>query len=83
MGTITLIVSWFVANWDLLLGVILGILAVAGLFAKLTPSKKDDEVIGRLADFFSRFQKSKPTDAAPSTPEVKKDPDVLFEKRDL
>jgi len=43
MGTV---ISWLVANWDVSLGLLTALVAVAGLVTKLTPSKKDDAVVG-------------------------------------
>ena len=42
------IVSWVLANFGVISSVLLGLLSVASLVTKLTPSPKDDRVVARI-----------------------------------
>ena len=48
--------TWILANWDNVLAVYGGIVAVCTTIVKMTPSVKDDAVLGKIMkvlDFFS------------------------------
>lgn len=48
--------TWILANWDNVLAVYGGIVAVCTTIVKMTPSVKDDAVLGKILkviDFFS------------------------------
>lgn len=48
--------AWILANWDNVLAVYGGIVAVCTTIVKMTPSVKDDAILGKVMkvlDFFS------------------------------
>ena len=48
--------TWILANWDNVLAVYGGIVAVCTTIVKMTPSVKDDAILGKILkviDFFS------------------------------
>lgn len=42
------IINWCTAHWDEVLQVIGGVVAVATIIVKLTPTQKDDSVLGKV-----------------------------------
>jgi len=40
--------NWVIANWDSVLGIITGLITVASIVAKLTPSETDDKMIAKV-----------------------------------
>ena len=49
-------VTWILANWDNVLTIYGGIVAVCTTIVKMTPSVKDDAILGKVMkvlDFFS------------------------------
>lgn len=50
------IYTWILANWDNVLAVYGGVVAVCTTIVKMTPSVKDDAILGKVMkvlDFFS------------------------------
>jgi hypothetical protein len=47
------VIGWLVAHWSDLVGVVLGLLAVASVITKLTPSPADDAVVAKIIAFLS------------------------------
>lgn len=48
--------TWLIENWDVLVGLVGGVLALATGITKLTPSPKDDEVVKKIVGFFSMLE---------------------------
>lgn len=49
-------VTWILANWDNVLAIYGGVVAVCTTIVKMTPSVKDDAILGKvmkMLDFFS------------------------------
>jgi hypothetical protein len=62
MAFITAAVAFLVANWSLLLGILVSLAGVGAVIAKLTPSPKDDKVFAAIL----RFLNLVPVPAAPA-----------------
>lgn len=45
------------ANWELYVGALGALIGLAVAIAKLTPNKKDDEIIGKVKTTFDNFTK--------------------------
>lgn len=41
-------VAWVIQNWELVFGVILGAHGLASAIVALTPTPKDDEIVGKV-----------------------------------
>jgi hypothetical protein len=48
--------EWLIANWGSLISVIIGVLSVASVITKMTPSPKDDAVVAKLLAWISFLQ---------------------------
>jgi hypothetical protein len=48
-------VEFVTANWEGIVAVVAAVLAVAAAVVKLTPSKKDDEVVDKIEDVVGPF----------------------------
>lgn len=46
--------NWLVTNWSYIGCGILGLIIVATIVVKLTPSEKDDTVVGKIINFLSK-----------------------------
>ena len=46
--------QWLINNWPYIGCGILGLIIVATVIVKLTPSTKDDSVMGKIIDFLSK-----------------------------
>ena len=56
-------ITWITANWSNVLAIIGGVVSVASLVVKLTPSQADDAVLAKVIkvlDYFSVVNPSKP-----------------------
>ena len=51
---------WILANWDTLLLIVSGVISVASVIAKLTPSEVDNNVIGYILKFIDMIALNKP-----------------------
>jgi hypothetical protein len=49
------IYNWFIANWDEVVNVIAGIIAVASIIVKWTPTIKDDNILLSIIKFLSKY----------------------------
>ncbi len=49
------IITWLKANWDSVLAIIGGIVSVATIIVKLTPTQKDDNALATLIRVLSIF----------------------------
>lgn len=47
---------WFVENWEVLAGIITGLLGVAYGIAKLTKTKKDDEAVEQISEVWDEVK---------------------------
>ena len=49
------IVTWFQSNWIDVANVVAYTIAAASILVKLTPNKKDDEILGKIIKFVSKY----------------------------
>jgi len=49
------IINWIVTNWAYILSGFCGLIIVASVIVKLTPSTKDDGVVEKIIDFLDHF----------------------------
>ena len=49
------IIAWFQAHSADLLQLLLAVIGLASVIVKLTPSPKDDEILGKIKKFISKF----------------------------
>lgn len=49
------LIKWCTAHWDEVLAVIGGIVALATMIVKLTPTQKDDSVLASVIKFLAAF----------------------------
>ena len=49
------IITWLKTNWDSVLAIIGGVVSVATIIVKLTPTQKDDNVLATLIRLLSVF----------------------------
>lgn len=49
------IIEWMSANWTDILAIIGGIVSVATVVVKLTPTQKDDAVLAKIVAVLDRF----------------------------
>lgn len=47
--------NWIVNNWAYILSAICGVIVVASIIVKLTPTTKDDSVLGKVIGFIDHF----------------------------
>lgn len=40
--------SWLLANWDQVIAIVLAVVGAAAMVAKLTPTPRDDTIIGKI-----------------------------------
>jgi len=48
--------DWLIANWASIVAIVTGVVTVASIIAKLTPTETDDKVVGyflKLIDFLA------------------------------
>ena len=64
MAFITAAFAFIVANWSMLLGILVSLAGVGAIIAKLTPSPKDDRVFAAIL----RFLNLVPIPAVPEAP---------------
>lgn len=55
MGQIMAIVEWVKANWLQIVQVITSIIGVASIIVKMTPTQKDDAILGKIIAFVSKY----------------------------
>jgi len=51
--------NWIVANWPYILSGIFGLIVVASIIVKLTPTTKDDSILGKIIAFIDHFSIAK------------------------
>lgn len=51
----TEIVTFIQTHWDEILAIIGGIVSIATIIVKLTPSTKDDEVLNKIINILAKF----------------------------
>ena len=52
-------INWIIANWAYILSGILGVIVVASIIVKLTPTTKDDSVMGKIVGVLDRLSIAK------------------------
>ena len=51
----TEIISFIQNHWDELLAIIGGVVSIASIIVKLTPTTKDDNVLNTIVNFLAKF----------------------------
>ena len=49
------IINWIISNWAYILSGICGVIVVASIVVKLTPTTKDDSFMGKVISFIDHF----------------------------
>jgi len=49
------IVNWVIANWESIVGIYLGLVGVASIIVKLTPTLKDDTILKEIIRFVGKY----------------------------
>ena len=49
------IMYWFMENWDNLIGIYLGLIGVASIIVKMTPTLRDDTILKNIIRFMGKF----------------------------
>jgi hypothetical protein len=49
------IIAWFQTNWVNIINIITGVIAVASIAVKLTPTIKDNEVLEKIIKFIGKW----------------------------
>lgn len=47
--------KWIVGNWEYIVSVFCGVVAVASIIVKITPTTKDDSVLGKILKILDHF----------------------------
>lgn len=55
MDNIMGIVEWVKANWATIIQLYLAIIGLASVIVKITPTQADDEVLGKIIAFLSKY----------------------------
>lgn len=55
MDLIVTIYNWVVANYQDLIGIYLGLIGVASIIVKLTPTLKDDTILKTIIRFVGKY----------------------------
>ena len=48
-------IEWVVENWEICLGIVTAALVLAGAIVKLTPTKKDDEIVATVKSWVDKL----------------------------
>jgi len=51
--------NWIVTNWAYILSAFFGVVVVASIIVKLTPTTKDDSILGKIIAFIDHFSLAK------------------------
>jgi hypothetical protein len=51
---------WIQENWEILVGIVTGVVTVASLIVKLTPTPKDDDFIAKIMAIINALALNKP-----------------------
>ena len=51
--------NWIVENWAYILSAFFGVVVVASIIVKLTPTTKDDSILGKIIAFIDHFSLAK------------------------
>ena len=51
--------NWIVTNWSYILSAFFGVVVVASIIVKLTPTTKDDSILGKVIAFIDHFSLAK------------------------
>jgi len=49
------IIGWIVANKEVIINVIAYAIAIASIIVKITPTQKDDAILGKIITFLSKY----------------------------
>lgn len=52
-------INWIIANWAYILSAFLGVIVVASIIVKLTPTTKDDSVMGKIVGVLDKLSIAK------------------------
>lgn len=52
-------IQWIIENWPYILSGLLGVIVVASIIVKLTPTTKDDSFLGKLVGFLDKISIAK------------------------
>lgn len=52
-------INWIIANWAYILSGILGVIVVASIVVKLTPTTKDDSIMGKIVGVLDKLSIAK------------------------
>ena len=52
-------INWIIANWSYILSGLLGAIVVASIVVKLTPTTKDDSVLGKIVGILDKISIAK------------------------
>ena len=52
-------IQWIIENWAYILSGILGVIVVASIIVKLTPTTKDDSVLGKIVGVLDKLSIAK------------------------
>jgi len=49
------IINWFTTHWVDIVNIIAYVIALASVIVKLTPTQKDNEFLGKIISFLSKY----------------------------
>jgi len=49
------IIEWLMQNWDSVIAIYLGVVGVASIIVKMTPTLRDDTILKNIVRFMGRF----------------------------
>ena len=52
---ITSVITWVTTNWQDIVGIYLGVIGVASIIVKLTPTLKDDDALKWVIKFLGKY----------------------------
>lgn len=55
----TALIEFVKSNWSYILSSFFGVIALASIIVKITPNKKDDEVLGKILSFLDHISIAK------------------------
>ena len=56
------LVNWIICNMGSICTIVCGVIMVSSIIVGLTPSTKDNEILGRIISFFDKFSIAKTAD---------------------
>lgn len=52
-------INWIIENWPYILSGLLGVIVVASIVVKLTPTTKDDSILGKIVGILDKISIAK------------------------